>query len=407
MIKIRGKKNNAICFASQIDEKALEQIKRMCDYDLTLGSQIRIMPDVHAGKGCTIGTTMTIKDKVCPNIVGVDIGCGMYTVKLLNKEIDFKKVDEVCSWIPSGMNVWDSPIESFDLKKLRCYSSLKKLSHLEKSLGTLGGGNHFVEIEQSISGDYYLAIHSGSRNLGKQVAETYQRRAINLHRGWDEYEQRRQEIIKEYKECGKAQQINQVLEELKEDYGTLDIPEDLCWLYGDALNDYLHDIEICQKYAMRNRELIASMIMEKTSLIELESFHTIHNYIDVNEMILRKGAIRAVKGEKVLIPMNMKDGSILGIGKGNREWNYSASHGAGRILSRKQAKEMLDIEEYEKSMEGIYTTSISLDTLDEAPQAYKSMEDILDVVKETVDVIEVLKPVYNYKEHGNETRNNK
>lgn len=407
MIEIRGEKNNAICFASQIDEKALEQIKRMCDYDLILGSQIRIMPDVHAGKGCTIGTTMTIKDKVCPNIVGVDIGCGMYTVKLLNKEIDFKKVDEVCSWIPSGMNVWDSPIESFDLTKLNCYSSLKKLSRLEKSLGTLGGGNHFIEIEQSKSGDYYLVIHSGSRNLGKQVAEIYQRRAINLHRGWDEYILRRNEVIKEYKELGKSQEINQVLEKLKEGYGTLDIPEDLCGLYGDALNDYLHDIEICQKYAMRNRELIANMIMDKTSLREIDSFHTIHNYIDINEMILRKGAIRAVKGEKVLIPMNMKDGSIIGIGKGNREWNYSAPHGAGRILSRKQAKEMLDIKEYRKSMEGIYTTSISLDTLDEAPQAYKSVEDILDDIKETVDVIEVLKPVYNYKEHGDETRNNK
>ena len=405
MIEIRGKKNNAICFASQIDEKALEQIKRMCDYDLTLGSQIRIMPDVHAGKGCTIGTTMTIVDKVCPNIVGVDIGCGMYTVKLLNRQIDFEKIDEVCSWIPSGMNVWDSPIESFDLTKLNCYSSLKKLSRLEKSLGTLGGGNHFIEIEQSISGDYYLVIHSGSRNLGKQVAEIYQRRAINLHRGWDEYILRRNEVIKEYKELGKSQEINQVLEKLKEGYGTLDIPEDLCWLYGDALNDYLHDIEICQKYAMRNRELIANMIMNKTSLTAYDSFHTIHNYIDVNEMILRKGAIRAVKGEKVLIPMNMKDGSIIGIGKGNKEWNYSAPHGAGRILSRKQAKEMLDINEYKESMEGIYTTSISLDTLDEAPQAYKSVEDILDIVKETIDVIEVLKPVYNYKEHGNETRN--
>ena len=405
MIKIRGKKNNAICFASQIDEKALEQIKRMCDYDLTLGSQIRIMPDVHAGKGCTIGTTMTIVDKVCPNIVGVDIGCGMYTVKLLNRQIDFEKIDEVCSWIPSGMNVWDSPIESFDLTKLNCYSSLKKLSRLEKSLGTLGGGNHFIEIEQSISGDYYLVIHSGSRNLGKQVAEIYQRRAINLHRGWDEYILRRNEVIKEYKELGKSQEINQVLEKLKEGYGTLDIPEDLCWLYGDALNDYLHDIEICQKYAMRNRELIANMIMDKTSLREIDSFHTIHNYIDIDEMILRKGAIRARDGEKVLIPMNMKDGSIIGIGKGNREWNYSAPHGAGRILSRKQAKEMLDIKEYKKSMEGIYTTSISLDTLDEAPQAYKSVEDILDIVKETIDVIEVLKPVYNYKEHGNETRN--
>ena len=252
-----------------------------------------------------------------------------------------------------------------------------------------------------------MVIHSGSRNLGKQVAEIYQRRAINLHRGWDEYILRRNEVIKEYKELGKSQEINQVLEKLKEGYGTLDIPEDLCWLYGDALNDYLHDIEICQKYAMRNRELIANMIMDKTSLREIDSFHTIHNYIDINEMILRKGAIRAIKGEKVLIPMNMKDGSIIGIGKGNREWNYSAPHGAGRILSRKQAKEMLDIKEYKKSMEEIYTTSISLDTLDEAPQAYKSVEDILDDIKETVDVIEVLKPVYNYKEHGDETRNNK
>lgn len=250
-------------------------------------------------------------------------------------------------------------------------------------------------------------IHSGSRNLGKQVAEIYQRRAINLHRGWDEYILRRNEIIKEYKELGKSKEINRVLEELKEGYGTIDIPEDLCWLYGDALNDYLYDIEICQKYAMRNRELIANMIMDKTSLTEIESFHTIHNYIDINEMILRKGAISARDGEKVLIPMNMKDGSIIGIGKGNREWNYSAPHGAGRILSRKQAREVLDIEEYKKSMEGIYTTSISIDTLDEAPQAYKSVEDILNIVKETVNVIEVLKPVYNYKEHKNETRNNK
>ena len=194
MFKIEGKKNNnAICFVSQIDEKALEQIQRMCDYDLTLDSKIRIMPDVHAGKGCTIGTTMTIKDKVCPNIVGVDIGCGMYVVKLFDHEIDFKKVDEVCTWIPSGMNTWDTPIETFNLMQLKCFSSLKKLSHLEKSLGTLGGGNHFIEIEQSIKGDYYLVIHSGSRNLGKQVAEIYQRSAIALHKGLDK--NNRQKII--------------------------------------------------------------------------------------------------------------------------------------------------------------------------------------------------------------------
>mgnify|MGYP002517481713 CR=1 FL=1 len=405
MFKIEGKKNNnAICFASQIDEKALEQIQRMCDYDLTLDSKIRIMPDVHAGKGCTIGTTMTIKDKVCPNIVGVDIGCGMYVVKLFDHEIDFKKVDEVCTWIPSGMNTWDTPIETFDLMQLKCFSSLKKLSHLEKSLGTLGGGNHFIEIEQSIKGDYYLVIHSGSRNLGKQVAEIYQRSAIALHKGLDK--NNRQKIIQEYKALGKCKEIEKTLKRLREDVH-LEVPEDLCWLYGDRFEDYLHDIRICQNYAMRNRELIAKMILEKTGMKATSSFHTIHNYIDVDEMILRKGAIRALKGEMVLIPINMKDGSILGIGKGNPEWNYSAPHGAGRVLSRKQAKKELDLNVYKKSMEGIYTTSITLDTLDEAPQAYKPIEDILDHVKETVDVIEVLKPVYNYKEHENETRNNR
>lgn len=404
MLEIEGKKNKAICFTSQIDEKAIDQIQRMCDYDLVLDSKIRIMPDVHAGKGCTIGTTMTIKDKVCPNIVGVDIGCGMYVMKLFDSVIDFKKVDEVCTWIPSGMNTWDTPIETFDLTELKCFSSLKKLSHLEKSLGTLGGGNHFIEIEQSVKGDYYLVIHSGSRNLGKQVAEIYQKRAIELHKGLDK--EKRQKIIQEYKALGKSQEIEKALQDLR-NHTHLEVPEDLCWLYGSSFYDYLHDIKICQDYAMRNRELIAQIILEKTGMKAISTFHTIHNYIDVDEMILRKGAIRALKGEIVLIPMNMKDGSIIGTGKGNPEWNYSAPHGAGRVLSRKQAKKMIDLESYKKSMEGIYTTSVTLDTLDEAPQAYKSIEELLDNVKETVDVIEVLKPVYNYKEHENETRNNK
>lgn len=407
MFKIEGKKNTAICFASQIDEKAAEQIQRMCDYDLTAGSRIRIMPDVHAGKGCTIGTTMTIKDKVCPNIVGVDIGCGMYVVKLFDHVIDFKKIDEICTWIPSGMNVWDTPIETFDLTKLKCFSSLKKTTYLNKSLGTLGGGNHFIEIEQSTTGDYYLVIHSGSRNLGKQVAEIYQKRAIELHKGLDQYKQRRQEIIKEYKLLGKSKEIEKALKDLREADKSIDAPEDLCWLYGDSFDDYLHDIKICQDYAMRNRELIANMILEKTNMKFISSFHTIHNYIDVDEMILRKGTIRALKGEMVLIPMNMRDGSIIGIGKGNQEWNYSAPHGAGRVLSRQQAKKVIDLEVYKKSMDGIYSTSITQETLDEAPQVYKPIKDILNNVKETVDVIEILRPVYNYKEHENETRNHR
>ena len=396
MLEIKGKVNTAICYASVIEEEAIEQIRRMCDYEFTAGSRIRIMPDVHAGKGCTIGTTMTITDKAVPNIVGVDIGCGMYTVKLGKTDIDFAKFDEAAHFIPSGMNVWEGRQEHFDLEQLRCYRDLNDTKRLERSLGTLGGGNHFIEIDESADGEKYLVIHSGSRNLGKQVAELYQKLAVELSKGKEEYFKKRDEIIRALKEQGKRKEIQAALKQIKWERKESMIPEDLCFLYGPYLEDYLHDVEVCQRFARRNREKMAEILLERTGIAAGEAFHTIHNYIDTEEMILRKGAIAAHAGEKVLIPINMRDGSVLAVGKGNAEWNYSAPHGAGRIMSRKAAKDKLSLEEYRETMKGIYTTSVNEATLDEAPMAYKSLDDIIDVIRDSVDII-VMKPVYNFK----------
>ena len=397
MIEIKGKINTAICFAKVIEDEAVEQIRRMCDYEITEGSQIRIMPDVHAGKGCTIGTTMTVKDKAVPNVVGVDIGCGMYTVNLGQTEIDMEQMDAAAHFIPSGMNVWESRKERFDLLDLRCYRGLKDSKRLERSLGTLGGGNHFIEIDQSADGTKFLVIHSGSRNLGKQVAEYYQRLAIDLNKGKEEYFAKRDALIAEYKDAGRRTEIQAALKKLHWNSHEATIPEDLCFVYGQYLEDYLHDVKICQRFACRSRELMAEIILQRLGLEAVEAFHTIHNYIDTDEMILRKGAIAAHKGEKVLIPINMRDGSVLAIGKGNPDWNFSAPHGAGRIMSRTAAKQNLDLDEYRREMEGIYTTSVNEATLDEAPMAYKSLADIIDVIGESVDIIEVLKPIYNFK----------
>ena len=410
MLEIKGKVNTAICYASVIEEEAIEQIRRMCDYEFTAGSRIRIMPDVHAGKGCTIGTTMTITDKAVPNIVGVDIGCGMYTVDLGKTDIDYKKLDEAAHFIPSGMNVWEGRQEHFDLEQLRCYRDLNDTKRLERSLGTLGGGNHFIEIDESADGEKYLVIHSGSRNLGKQVAELYQKLAVELSKGKEEYFKKRDEIIRALKEQGRKKEIQAALKQIKWERKESMIPEDLCFLYGSYLEDYLHDVEVCQRFARRNREKMAEILLERTGIAAGEAFHTIHNYIDTEEMILRKGAIAAHAGEKVLIPINMRDGSVLAVGKGNAEWNYSAPHGAGRIMSRKAAKDKLSLEEYRKAakdklsleeyretMKGIYTTSVNEATLDEAPMAYKSLDDIIDVIRDSVDIIDVMKPVYNFK----------
>ena len=399
MFEIKGKVNTAVCYAKVVEEEAIEQIRRMCDYEFTRGSRIRIMPDVHAGAGCTIGTTMTVTDKAVPNIVGVDIGCGMYTVNLGKTELDFAKIDEAAHFIPSGMNVWEKKQEPFDLTELRCYKDLISTERLERSLGTLGGGNHFIEIDEAADGTKYLIIHSGSRNLGKQVAELYQRLAVELSKGKEDYVARRDALVEEYKATGRRGEIQAALKQLKLQYDRSQaaIPEDLCFLYGTFLEDYLHDVVICQRFARRNRELMAQILLSRTGMCGTDGFHTIHNYIDTDEMILRKGAIAAHEGEKVLIPINMRDSSVLAIGKGNPEWNFSAPHGAGRLMSRKKARESLDLKEYEETMKGIYTTSVSAQTIDEAPMAYKSLEDIIDVIRESVDVIDVMKPVYNFK----------
>ena len=397
MVEIKGKVNTAICFAKVIEDEAIEQIRRMCDYEFTEGSQIRIMPDVHAGKGCTIGTTMTIVDKAVPNVVGVDIGCGMYTVQLAQREIDLECLDEAAHFIPSGMKVWEGRQVRFDLTELRCFRALKDSRYLERSLGTLGGGNHFIEVDRAADGTLYLVIHSGSRNLGLQVANYYQSLAIDLNKGKEEYFTKRDALIAEYKAAGRRTEIQEALKQLRWQEKETTIPEDLCFVYGQYLEDYLHDVEICQRFARQNRELMAQILLDRSGLTAVSAVHTVHNYIDTEERILRKGAIAAHKGELVLIPINMRDGSVLAVGKGNQDWNYSAPHGAGRIMSRTTAKETLDVEEYRREMEGIYSTSVNEATLDEAPMAYKSLADIIDVIAESVDVIEVLKPIYNFK----------
>ncbi len=397
METIEGTMATAISFAKTIDPKAREQIRRMCSYDVTAGSRVRIMPDVHAGKGCTIGTTMTIVDKAVPNVVGVDIGCGMYTVDLGGQAIDFEAFDEAAHFVPSGMHVWDEKQVAFDLERLYCFEKLKRLDWIACSVGTLGGGNHFIEIDESQTGRRYLVIHTGSRNLGKQVAEIYQRMAVELNAHGETLEERIAHTIEEYKASGRQNELQQAIRDLKKEQRKETIPEDLCYVSGKYLDRYLHDVALCQEFAKQNREQIAKVLLARTGLSAGEAFHTIHNYIDVEERILRKGAIAAHKGEKVLIPLNMRDGSILAVGKGNPDWNFSAPHGAGRLMSRTQAIHELSLEEYEKEMAGVYTTSVGASTLDEAPMAYKSAEDILEVIGETVDVIEQLKPVYNFK----------
>ena len=404
MMEITGRYATAICYAKEIEPGAEEQIREMCNLPFTEGSRVRIMPDVHAGKGCTIGTTMTVTDKVVPNIVGVDIGCGMYTVPLGMKEVemDLPRLDEAAHFIPSGHNVWEGRAERFDITRLRCYRHLKDARRLERSLGTLGGGNHFMEVDVSEEGEAYLVIHSGSRNLGKQVAEHYQSLAVDLNIGKEEYFRRREEIIRTYKEEGRRSDIQAALRAMEATFKAVEptVPAELCHLYGKFLEDYLHDVEICQAFARRNRERMAEILMERGGLVphpERAAFHTVHNYIDTEERILRKGAIAAHKGETVLIPLNMRDGSILAVGRGNPDWNFSAPHGAGRLISRGRAREELDMETYRTAMAGIYTTSVCEGTLDEAPMAYKSAADILDVIAETVDIVEVLKPIYNFK----------
>ena len=394
MIEIQGQYNTAKVFTDIIDNVAKEQIKTLCNQAFAENSQIRIMPDVHAGIGCTIGTTMTIKDKIVPNLVGVDIGCGMSTYTLKEKDIDLQKLDKfIHSNIPAGMTVRKTQheyIKNIDLDNLRCIAKINK-ERAVYSLGSLGGGNHFIELDKDDEDNIYLVVHSGSRYLGKQVAEYYQNAAVK--RLSDNSNSQQKEIIAKLKKEGRSSEIQKILKEQI----ILNIPKSLAYVEHELFADYIHDMTIVQKYAVYNRMAIAESIIKAMDLHIADSFTTIHNYIDTDAMILRKGSVSAQKGERLIIPINMKEGSLICIGKGNPDWNFSAPHGAGRLYSRIQAKQTFNVEEFKNAMQGIYTTSINQDTLDECPMAYKNIDDIVDNIKPTVDIIKIIKPIYNFK----------
>lgn len=421
---------NLKIFTKNIEQEAIDQIMVLLKQEAFKDSKIRIMPDVHAGKGCVIGFTGDLGAKVIPNIVGVDIGCGMLCVELGNIDLDLQRLDRIIrEYVPSGFEVHDERKYKFiELQDLKCYRELKDTKRLERSIGTLGGGNHFIEIDIDDDNNKYLIIHTGSRNLGKQVAEYYQELANQLcNYNIGEYKEKQQELIKTYKEQGRKQEIQSALKKLKEDY-QIDhkkIPKDLAYLEGSYRDDYLHDMQICQEFAKDNRLCIAKQILcnyfelpyyqgyksvrlrPKSSIGFLETqdmierdfryFETIHNYISFGDNIVRKGAISARNGEIVLIPMNMRDGCIIAIGKGNNDWNQSAPHGAGRIMSRMKAKETFELDEYKESMKNVYTTSVNENTIDEAPMVYKPMQEIIDCIGDTVEIMKIIKPIYNFK----------
>ncbi|MFJ8218354.1 RtcB family protein [Bacillus cereus] len=393
MLKLQGKYNEAKVFTNNVDETATGQIIDLCNQEFVKDSQIRIMPDTHAGAGCTIGTTMTIQDKIVPNLVGVDIGCGMEVVVIDKKkeEINFDYLDEtIRKFVPSGFRIRN---KEHRFSKMIDFDGVKApytLQRAQKSIGTLGGGNHFIELNEDDKGNVYIVIHSGSRNLGKQIAEYYQNFA---------YEQlihvtsMKDEIIKRLITEGREKEIQETLREIKKP----NIRKELAYLEGQGFKDYMNDMNIAQKYAEFNRKAMIDEIVTKMGWKITDQFTTIHNYIDMENMILRKGAISAQKDERVIIPINMRDGSIIAFGKGNPDWNFSGPHGAGRIMSRKKAKELLSLEDFQNTMTEVWTTSVVESTIDEAPMVYKPMDEIIENTKETIDIKHIIKPLYNFK----------
>lgn len=385
--------NDVKIFAKTIEPEAKDQIDALASNPVSDGSKVRIMPDVHAGAGCTIGTTMTVKDRICPNLVGVDIGCGMLAVKLRTKYVDLEALDRAIRRnVPSGFNIHRKPQNTFDLNGLRC--PVVNMERAQLSIGTLGGGNHFIEVDKDKAGGLWLVIHSGSRHLGLEIANWYQKLAEEKLTKPSSAEIGA--VIKKLKEAGRQTEIAAALKELKAKYSHAG-SKDLAFLTGQEMEDYLNDMRIAQEYAANNRLTIADEILSSMKIAAADSFHTVHNYIDMENMILRKGAVSAYKGEMLLIPMNMRDGSLLCIGKGNEDWNCSAPHGAGRLMSRKKAKESITLGEYRESMAGIKSTCINFGTLDEAPAAYKPMSEIVKLIGPTCSVDEVIKPIYNFK----------
>ena len=395
MLELKGKYNSAKVFTDVIGESAVAQIIELCCQPMSEGAQIRIMPDVHAGKGCTVGTTMTIKDKVVANLVGVDIGCGMETVMLKEKHIEPQKLDKVIrESIPAGFETRKKPHrfnEKIDLTALYCYKEINPL-YAEKSLGTLGGGNHFIEADKDEDGRIYIVIHSGSRHLGLEVANYYQEEAYKRLNGSSKKDI--DELIKKMKAEGKEKQIKSEITKLKNTKFT-DVPKHLAYCEGELFEQYIHDMKLVQEFAMLNRKAMMDEIIKGMGLHIDEQFTTIHNYIDTDAMILRKGAVSAKAGETLLIPINMRDGSLICIGKGNTDWNCSAPHGAGRLMSRSEAKQSFTVSEFKKQMQGIFTTSVNSSTLDECPMAYKTMDDIVNNIGDTVEISKVIKPIYD------------
>lgn len=397
MIEVNGKFNSAKIYTDVVDEASISQVIELCNQEFTSGSRIRLMPDIHAGAGCTIGTTMTIADKVVPNLVGVDIGCGMETIKVRETHIELQRLDRlIYERIPSGFNIrnkYHKYAEQIDLSGLCCAEHVDLL-RAKKSIGTLGGGNHFIEVDRDDEGQLYVVVHSGSRHLGKEVATYYQEegyKALN-HTDNDSI----QKLIADLKASGRQKNIQKEIKRLKRLEQT-NIPRALAYVSGKLFEQYIHDMKLVQRFAELNRQAMIDEIVKGMKLHVEEQFTTIHNYIDTDTMILRKGAVSAKVGERLLIPINMRDGSLICVGKGNKEWNYSAPHGAGRLMSRAQAKQSFTVSEFKKQMAEIYTTSVSSATLDECPMAYKDMASIVDNIGPTAEIVKVIKPIYNFK----------
>ena len=397
MIEIQGKYNSAKIFTQVVDDASLAQVKLLCDQSFTAGSRIRLMPDIHAGAGCTIGTTMTITDRVVPNLVGVDIGCGMETVRLRETRLELQKLDKLIqAQIPSGFDIRATPhpyLEQIDLSSLCCARHVD-LRRAERSIGTLGGGNHFIEVDQDEEGALYLVVHSGSRHLGVEVAKYYQEAGYKALSSPDKADV--DALIARLKAEGREQDIQQELSRLKASAST-DIPRALAYVSGELFTQYIHDMKLVQQFAALNRQAMVREIVRGMKLHIEEQFTTIHNYIDTDQMILRKGAVSAAAGERLLIPINMRDGSLLCRGKGNPDWNFSAPHGAGRLMSRAQARQSFTVSAFKKEMADVYTTTVGKATLDECPMAYKDMKDILDNIGPTAEVEKIIRPIYNFK----------
>ena len=403
MQEVKGKYNTAKVFTDVIDETSLKQIQLLCNQEFTAGEKIRLMPDVHAGAGCTIGTTMTIKDKIVPNLVGVDIGCGMETL-VIHKDSDVAKnfsgaiLDKIIRKnIPCGFDIRKKPhnfVSEVEWNKVKGKFTKNRAI---LSLGTLGGGNHFIEADKDDEGNLYIVVHSGSRHAGLEIAEYYQEMASNQLNQKTKADL--DAMIAELKATGRQSEIEEKRIEMNAQIKTA-IPKDLAYVSGYLFDDYINDMKIMQHFAALNRKAMIDSIsiglrIKKEDLIE--QFTTIHNYIDIENMILRKGAVSAKKGEKLLIPINMRDGSLVCIGKGNKDWNCSAPHGAGRVMSRMKAKRQLSMEEFKAQMSGIYSTTVSKATLDEAPMAYKTMDDIVNNINPTAHIEKIIKPIFNFK----------